>query len=63
MKHWLSVLLGKPSSTTLETLYKQTSVLVEMIGEDGGVGAFVNVKNVLECASEPFIDVGMARDP
>lgn len=37
------VSLGKSSSSGLERLVQQTEVLVEELGEDGGVGAFVNV--------------------
>lgn len=38
------VSLGKPSSTALERLYQQTEVLVNKISEDGGAGAFINVR-------------------
>ncbi|KAH0550885.1 hypothetical protein GP486_007751 [Trichoglossum hirsutum] len=37
------VSLGKPSSAALERLCQQTEVLVNDIGEDGGVGAFINI--------------------
>lgn len=42
------VSLGKPSSTALERLYKQTVTLVDLIAEDGGPGSFVNVNTVLK---------------
>ncbi|GAB7356069.1 hypothetical protein MBLNU459_g6685t1 [Dothideomycetes sp. NU459] len=37
------VSLGKPSSAALEKLCAQAEVLVDMLGADGGPGAFVNV--------------------
>ena len=43
-----AVSLGKSSSTALERLYKQTAVLVEIISEDGGPGALINVPNILK---------------
>ncbi|KAL9577721.1 MAG: hypothetical protein Q9212_006182 [Teloschistes hypoglaucus] len=39
------VSLGKSSSAAIELLYQQTEVLVDMIGEEGGAGAFINVRN------------------
>ncbi|KAF9886410.1 hypothetical protein FE257_011442 [Aspergillus nanangensis] len=39
------VSLGKSSSAALERLYQQTEVLVNEISEEGGAGAFVNVRN------------------
>ncbi|KAJ6104147.1 SPla/RYanodine receptor SPRY [Penicillium sp. IBT 18751x] len=39
------VSLGKSSSAALERLYQQTEVLVNEISEDGGAGAFINVRN------------------
>ncbi|KAJ5698200.1 SPla/RYanodine receptor SPRY [Penicillium macrosclerotiorum] len=39
------VSLGKSSSAALERLYRQTEVLVNEISEDGGAGAFINVRN------------------
>ncbi|EEP77283.1 predicted protein [Uncinocarpus reesii 1704] len=39
------VSLGKSSSAALERLYQQTEVLVNEISENGGVGAFINVRN------------------
>ncbi|EGC45852.1 ran-binding protein [Histoplasma capsulatum var. duboisii H88] len=39
------VSLGKSSSAALEKLYQQTEVLVNEISEDGGAGAFINVRN------------------
>ena len=43
-----AVSLGKSSSTALERLYKQTAALVELISEDGGPGALINVPNILK---------------
>lgn len=45
--------LGRSESTALERLYKQTSVLIDLIGEDGGPGAFVNVRNLLKVSQFP----------
>lgn len=39
--------LGKSSSAALERLYQQTEVLVNEISEEGGAGAFINVRNDL----------------
>lgn len=39
----LLVSLGKSSSSALEQLYQQTSVLLEELREGGGPGAFVNI--------------------
>ncbi|THC98715.1 hypothetical protein EYZ11_001778 [Aspergillus tanneri] len=39
------VSLGKSSSAALERLYQQTEVLVTEISEEGGAGAFINVRN------------------
>ncbi|KAH0542999.1 hypothetical protein FGG08_002607 [Glutinoglossum americanum] len=39
------VSLGKSSSAALERLCQQTEVLVNDIGEDGGVGAFINIQH------------------
>jgi hypothetical protein len=39
------VSLGKSSSAALERLYQQTEVLVNEISEEGGAGAFINVRN------------------
>lgn len=44
------VSLGKSSSTALERLYKQTSVLIDLISEDGGAGAFINLRNILKAS-------------
>ncbi|KAJ5632162.1 SPla/RYanodine receptor SPRY [Penicillium lividum] len=41
------VSLGKSSSAALERLYQQTEVLVNEISEDGGAGAFINVRNYI----------------
>ncbi|KAF4553504.1 SSH4-like protein [Elsinoe fawcettii] len=38
------VSLGKPRSALLEKLCAQTQVLLDMLGEDGGPGAFVNLQ-------------------
>ncbi|KAH8692395.1 CTLH/CRA C-terminal to lish motif domain-containing protein [Talaromyces proteolyticus] len=38
------VSLGKSSSAAIETLYSQTEVLVNNLSEDGGVGAFINIR-------------------
>ncbi|KAF2219081.1 concanavalin A-like lectin/glucanase domain-containing protein [Elsinoe ampelina] len=38
------VSLGKPRSALLEKLCAQTSILLEMLSEDGGAGAFVNLQ-------------------
>ncbi|KAJ5273883.1 SPla/RYanodine receptor SPRY [Penicillium angulare] len=40
------VSLGKSSSAALERLYQQTEVLVNEISEDGGAGAFINVRKL-----------------
>lgn len=37
--------LGKPSSAALERLYQQTEVMVNEVSEDGGAGAFINVRD------------------
>jgi len=39
------VSLGKSSSAALERLYQQTEVLINDISEEGGAGAFINVRN------------------
>ncbi|KAJ5558070.1 hypothetical protein N7461_002042 [Penicillium sp. DV-2018c] len=39
------VSLGKSSVAALERLYQQTEVLVNEISEDGGAGAFINVRD------------------
>ena len=40
-----AVSLGKSSSAAIERLYRQTEVLIGDISEDGGAGAFINVRN------------------
>lgn len=40
-----AVSLGKSSSAALERLYQQTEVLVNEISEEGGAGAFINVRD------------------
>jgi hypothetical protein len=42
---WRVVSLGKSSAAALEQLVKQTSVIIQDISEDGGPGAFVNLRN------------------
>ena len=44
----IPVSLGKSSSTALERLYKQTSVLIDLISEEGGPGSFINVRNIIK---------------
>jgi hypothetical protein len=39
------VSLGKSSSAAIERLYQQAEVLVSDISEEGGAGAFINVRN------------------
>lgn len=39
------VSLGKSSAAALERLYQQTEVLVNEISEDGGAGAFINIRD------------------
>ncbi|PGH14564.1 hypothetical protein AJ80_05884 [Polytolypa hystricis UAMH7299] len=39
------VSLGRSSSAALEKLYQQTEVLFNEISEEGGAGAFINVRN------------------
>lgn len=41
----VAVSLGKSSTAALETLLAQTEVLVNELSEDGGVGAFLNIRN------------------
>ncbi|KAL8797024.1 MAG: hypothetical protein Q9195_000795 [Heterodermia aff. obscurata] len=41
----LVVSLGKSSSAAVERLIQQTEVLVEEISDEGGAGAFINVRN------------------
>jgi hypothetical protein len=40
-----TVSLGKSSSAALERLCQQTEVLVDQLAEDGGAGAFINVRS------------------
>lgn len=42
------VSLGKSSSTALEQLYQQTSVLLDDLREGGGPGAFVNIDDFVK---------------
>lgn len=39
------VSLGKSSAAALEKLYQQTEVLINEISEDGGAGAFINIRD------------------
>lgn len=39
------VSLGKSSAAALEKLYQQTEVLINEISEDGGPGAFINIRD------------------
>ncbi len=39
------VSLGKSSSAAIELLYQQTEVLVDLLAEEGGAGALINVRN------------------
>jgi hypothetical protein len=39
------VSLGKSSTAALELLYSQTEVLVNELSEDGGTGAFINIRS------------------
>ena len=43
--------LGRSRSTAIERLYKETSVLVDSISWDGGPGAFVNLRDIIEGSS------------
>jgi hypothetical protein len=40
--------MGKSSRASLETLYAQTSVLLDDLRVDGGAGAFVSVQDVVD---------------
>ena len=40
----VTVSLGKASSAALERVYQQTEVLMNEISEEGGAGAFINVR-------------------
>lgn len=40
--------LGKSSRAALEKLYAQTTVLLEELRQEGGEGAFVSVKDVVD---------------
>lgn len=44
----MSVSLGKSSRAALETVYAQTNVLLEDLRQDGGVGAFVSVQDIVD---------------
>ncbi|KAH6968496.1 hypothetical protein DER45DRAFT_13526 [Fusarium avenaceum] len=45
--------LGKSSRAALEKLYAQTNVILEDLRQDGGVGAFASVNDVLEGIPRP----------
>ncbi|PQE25365.1 SPRY domain-containing protein [Rutstroemia sp. NJR-2017a BBW] len=45
--------LGKSSSAALETVYQQTTVLLEDLRETGGPGAMVNIDEYIRPASNP----------
>lgn len=40
--------LGKSSRAALETLYAQTSVLLDILADTGGPGAFVTMKGIID---------------
>ncbi|KAH7025871.1 CTLH/CRA C-terminal to lish motif domain-containing protein [Microdochium trichocladiopsis] len=40
--------LGKSSRSALETLYGQTSVLLDYLREDGGSGSFVSIQSIVD---------------
>lgn len=42
--HVPTVSLGKSSSAAIERLVQQTEALVNELGDDGGAGAFINVR-------------------
>ncbi|CEJ94716.1 hypothetical protein VHEMI10231 [[Torrubiella] hemipterigena] len=44
--------LGKSSQAALEKIYAQTTVLLEELRTDGGEGAFLSIKDVLEGVSQ-----------
>jgi hypothetical protein len=44
------VALGKSASSALERVVQQTVVLLNELGEDGGPGAFLNVRKFLQDA-------------
>lgn len=45
--------LGKSSRASIETVYAQASVLLEDLRQDGGVGAFVSVQDVVDEIRKP----------
>ena len=49
-----TVSLGKSSSTAVERVYKETVVLVDVISEDGGPGAFINVSQLLQSSRDSW---------
>jgi len=40
--------LGRSSRASLEKLYAQTTVLLEELRQDGGPGAFVSLRDVID---------------
>ena len=49
-----TVSLGKSSWTAVERLYKETVVLVDVMSEDGGPGAFINVSRLLQSSRDSW---------
>lgn len=45
--------LGKSSRAALEKLYAQTTVLLEDLRQDGGDGAFVSIRDVVDGIPKP----------
>ncbi|KAH8881612.1 ran-binding protein [Thozetella sp. PMI_491] len=48
--------LGKSSRSALENMYAQTVVLLEMLREDGGPGAFVDVQQIIDRIPKANLD-------
>ncbi|KAH7192955.1 uncharacterized protein B0J16DRAFT_67590 [Fusarium flagelliforme] len=46
--------LGKSSRAALETIYAQSSVLLDDLRQDGGEGAFASVSDVLDGIPQPY---------
>ena len=42
---FITVSLGKSSSSALERLFAHTDILLNMLGNDGGPGALINLKS------------------
>jgi len=49
-----TVSLGKSSRAALETIYAQSSVLLDDLRQDGGEGAFASVSDVLDGIPQPY---------